>query len=53
LQEKKTLTEKADETTRRLSRASKLTVALADEQVRWTASVASLDKQIDDLVGNV
>lgn len=49
---KKMLVEKMDETTRRLSRASKLTTALADEQVRWTDSVAKLGEQIESLVGN-
>lgn len=53
MQEKKTLTDKAEDTTRRLTRANKLTVALADEQVRWTLSVENLDKQLNDLVGNM
>jgi dynein heavy chain, axonemal len=49
---KKMLVEKMEETTRRLSRASKLTTALADEQIRWTESVAKLGIQIESLVGN-
>ncbi|KAL7754338.1 hypothetical protein RI367_000319 [Sorochytrium milnesiophthora] len=50
---KRVLADKMEETTRRLQRASKLTTALADEQVRWTASVERLSHQIDDLVGNI
>ncbi|KXS09529.1 hypothetical protein M427DRAFT_128896 [Gonapodya prolifera JEL478] len=50
---KKQLADKIDETSRRLQRASKLTQALADEQIRWTESVASLGQQIEALVGNV
>nr|KAJ3422838.1 Dynein heavy chain 6, axonemal [Polyrhizophydium stewartii] len=50
---KKQLVEKMEETTRRLSRASKLTLALADEQIRWTDSVERLNLQIDLLVGNM
>jgi dynein heavy chain len=53
LASKKQLTDKMDETTRRLSRASKLTTALADEQIRWTETVLTMSIQIDDLVGNV
>ncbi|KAI8925763.1 dynein heavy chain and region D6 of dynein motor-domain-containing protein [Entophlyctis helioformis] len=50
---KKQLVEKMEETTRRLARASKLTLALADEQIRWTDSVERLNVQIDLLVGNI
>lgn len=50
---KKVLAEKMEETTRRLARASKLTLALADEQIRWAQSVERLNTQIDDLVGNI
>ncbi|OAJ44270.1 hypothetical protein BDEG_27524 [Batrachochytrium dendrobatidis JEL423] len=50
---KRLLVDKMDETTRRLSRASKLTLALADEQIRWTDSVERLNLQIELLVGNI
>ncbi|ORZ39411.1 dynein heavy chain and region D6 of dynein motor-domain-containing protein [Catenaria anguillulae PL171] len=50
---KKVLSEKMEQTTKRMERASKLTTALADEQIRWTESVAKLNKQMDELVGNV
>jgi dynein heavy chain len=50
---KKMLVETMDETTRRLSRASKLTAALADEQVRWTEAVTKLGVEIQSLVGNI
>ncbi|KAJ3111626.1 Dynein heavy chain 6, axonemal [Phlyctochytrium bullatum] len=50
---KKTLAEKMEETTRRLSRASQLTLALADEQVRWMESIETLNMKIDALVGNI
>jgi dynein heavy chain len=51
--EKQELINKKEETTRRLERASKLTLALADEQERWVLSVESLNNQIDALNGNV
>ncbi|KAI9203256.1 dynein heavy chain and region D6 of dynein motor-domain-containing protein [Polychytrium aggregatum] len=50
---KKQLSDKMEETTRRLGRASKLTLALADEQIRWTESVERLSEQIEALVGNI
>ncbi|KAJ1518310.1 Dynein heavy chain 6, axonemal [Coelomomyces lativittatus] len=50
---KRELTDKMEQTTKRLERASKLTTALADEQVRWTSSVEILNKQLDEIVGNV
>ncbi|KAI8909816.1 dynein heavy chain and region D6 of dynein motor-domain-containing protein [Gorgonomyces haynaldii] len=50
---KKLLVEKMDETQRRLARASKLTTALADEQIRWTESVQKLNSQIESLIGNI
>ncbi|KAI9190457.1 hypothetical protein H9P43_001891 [Blastocladiella emersonii ATCC 22665] len=50
---KKVLSERMEQTTKRLERASKLTTALADEQIRWTESVAKLNKQMEELVGNV
>jgi dynein heavy chain len=51
--EKKELIKKMEETRQRLGRASKLTVALKDEEVRWTESVEILTVQMDDLVGNI
>lgn len=53
LASKKQLQDKMEETTRRLTRASKLTTALADEQVRWAESIESLNAQIEALVGNM
>ncbi|KAJ3125643.1 Dynein heavy chain 6, axonemal, partial [Physocladia obscura] len=53
IRSKRVLSEKMEETTRRLSRASKLTEALADEQIRWAESVDTLSLQIDALVGNM
>ncbi|ORY38879.1 hypothetical protein BCR33DRAFT_853838 [Rhizoclosmatium globosum] len=53
IKSKRVLSEKMEETTRRLARASKLTLALADEQVRWAESVEALSSQIDALVGNM
>ncbi|KAJ3101998.1 Dynein heavy chain 6, axonemal [Phlyctochytrium planicorne] len=50
---KRILADKMEETTQRMGRASKLTLALADEQVRWTESVESLNSQIEALVGNI
>ncbi|KAJ3027001.1 UNVERIFIED_CONTAM: Dynein heavy chain 6, axonemal, partial [Siphonaria sp. JEL0065] len=53
IKSKRVLSEKMEETTRRLARASKLTLALADEQIRWAESVEALSIQIDALVGNM
>ncbi|KAJ3052746.1 Dynein heavy chain 6, axonemal [Rhizophlyctis rosea] len=53
VESKRTLAEKMEETTRRLARASKLTLALADEQIRWAESVESLNAAIEALVGNI
>ncbi|KAJ3105519.1 Dynein heavy chain 6, axonemal [Phlyctochytrium planicorne] len=53
IKSKKTLAEKMEETTRRLARASQLTLALADEQIRWTESIQSLNDRLDALVGNI
>jgi dynein heavy chain len=47
------LARKAEETSTRLQRASKLTVALKDEELRWTQSVAKVSQQLDDLVGDI
>ncbi|ORX87336.1 hypothetical protein BCR32DRAFT_215454 [Anaeromyces robustus] len=51
--EKQELINKKEETTKRLDRANKLTLALADEQGRWIQSVESLNNQIEALNGNV
>ena len=53
LNEKKVLSDKAEETSQRLQRAGKLTTALADEQIRWAESVLNLDNQMNSLLGNV
>ncbi|RKP20476.1 dynein heavy chain 6, axonemal, partial [Rozella allomycis CSF55] len=53
LASKKNLQDKMAETSNRLTRASKLTSALAEEQVRWTESVKILDQEINDVVGNI
>ncbi|KAI8620571.1 dynein heavy chain and region D6 of dynein motor-domain-containing protein [Chytriomyces sp. MP71] len=53
IKSKKVLADKMEETTQRLARASKLTLALADEQIRWTESVASMNFLIGQLVGNI
>ncbi|TPX75806.1 hypothetical protein CcCBS67573_g02914 [Chytriomyces confervae] len=53
IKSKKVLADKMEETTQRLARASKLTLALADEQIRWTESVASMNFLIEQLVGNI
>lgn len=50
---KQQLSDNMDQTTQRLARASKLTTALADEQVRWAESVELLNLQIESLIGNV
>ncbi|KAI9346257.1 dynein heavy chain and region D6 of dynein motor-domain-containing protein [Obelidium mucronatum] len=53
IRSKKQLADKMEETTMRMARAGKLTLALADEQIRWTESVASMNFLIDQLVGNI
>ncbi|KAJ3267030.1 Dynein heavy chain 6, axonemal [Chytriomyces hyalinus] len=53
IRSKRILSEKMEETTRRMARASKLTLALADEQVRWADTVEGLSLQISALVGNM
>ena len=40
-------------TTARLKRAGKLTLALADEQVRWGENVVMFNEQIGNVVGDV
>eukprot|EP01135_Chromosphaera_perkinsii_P012097 Nk52_evm35s2579 gene=Nk52_evmTU35s2579 len=52
INEKKSLQDKMQQTSNRLVMASKLTTALADEQVRWTENVAIFEEQIKDLIGS-
>lgn len=51
--EKQRLNDEADQTKNRLVRAGKLTSGLADEHVRWKATVETMDRGIADLVGDV
>ncbi|GFS25719.1 dynein heavy chain 6, axonemal [Elysia marginata] len=51
--EKKNLEANMALTAARLKRSSKLTAALADEQVRWEESVASFTLQLNNVVGDV
>ncbi|KAI8733733.1 dynein heavy chain 6, axonemal isoform X4 [Biomphalaria glabrata] len=51
--EKKSLERNMAVTAARLKRSSKLTTALADEQVRWEESVANFDVQLKNVVGDV
>lgn len=51
--EKQRLQEAADTTAKRLTRAGKLTSGLADEAVRWNESVAGLQIDYRNLVGDV
>ena len=53
LREKKQLEDDTALTQGRLKRAEKLTVGLADEHVRWQATVAGLDEAILNLIGDV
>ena len=53
LTEKKQLEDDTALTQGRLKRAEKLTVGLADEHVRWMATVATLDEKILQLIGDV
>ena len=53
LAEKKRLEDEVELTGNRLQRAEKLTVGLADEQVRWATSVETLGDQIEKLVGDI
>ena len=50
---KESLIKESNLTKARLIRAEQLTSGLANEQVRWTASVKNLRKGLDDLVGDV
>jgi dynein heavy chain len=51
--EKKKLEHGMMQTASRLKRASKLTTALADEQVRWQESIQNFDKELNNVTGNV
>ncbi|XP_012946582.1 dynein heavy chain 6, axonemal-like, partial [Aplysia californica] len=51
--EKKNLERNMAVTAARLKRSSKLTSALADEQVRWEESVAMFTTQLSNVVGDV
>ncbi|KAI8731251.1 dynein heavy chain 6, axonemal isoform X3, partial [Biomphalaria glabrata] len=51
--EKKSLERNMAVTAARLKRSSKLTTALADEQVRWEEGVANFDVQLKNVVGDV
>ena len=51
--EKQQLQEAADTTAKRLSRAGKLTTGLADESVRWNATLEELARQRTALIGDV
>jgi dynein heavy chain len=51
--EKKKLEHSIQQTSSRLKRASKLTTALADEQVRWKESIETFDRELANVVGDV
>ena len=51
--EKKKLEHGMMQTSSRLKRASKLTTALADEQIRWKESIEVFDKELNHVIGNV
>jgi dynein heavy chain len=51
--EKKKLEHSMQQTSSRLKRASKLTTALADEQIRWQESIKMFDKELEHVIGNV
>ena len=51
--EKKKLEHSMQQTASRLKRASKLTTALADEQVRWSESIKVFDGELEHVVGDV
>ncbi len=53
LDEKKRLAEESETTKKRLVRAEKLTSGLADEHVRWKATVEVMDTEIRSLVGDI
>lgn len=51
--EKKKLEHSIQQTSSRLKRASKLTTALADEQIRWKENIVQYDNELSHVVGNV
>ena len=51
--EKQSLEEEMDRCEKRMGRAEKLVVLLEDEGVRWQETVAIMEKEIEELVGNV
>lgn len=51
--EKETLEFEMDRSSKRMSRAEKLVVLLADEGVRWAETVKTIQGDIERLVGNV
>lgn len=51
--EKKKLEHSMSQTSSRLKRASKLTTALADEQVRWKESIEVFNIELNHVTGNV
>ncbi|XP_047126546.1 dynein axonemal heavy chain 6 isoform X3 [Hydra vulgaris] len=53
IEEKDHLTKNIAQTASRLKQASKLTAALAEEQVRWTENIAVFTADIENIVGNV
>ena len=52
LAEKLKLEEVITETKKRLDRASKITTGLAEEQIRWAKSLAHLESQRADIIGD-
>ena len=52
-EEKRLLEEEMDKCEKRMGRAEKLVVLLADEGVRWQETVEIMVKEIEELVGNV
>ena len=53
LEEKERLESDMDRCSKRMGRAEKLVVLLADEGVRWKETVATIQVEIENLVGNV
>jgi len=51
--EKQRLADESEQTKNRLIRAEQLTGGLADEYIRWKATVTTMDRGIEDLVGDV
>ena len=51
--EKRQLEEDIDRWENRISRAEKLVVLLEDEGIRWKETVSNMEREIEELVGNV